>query len=154
MQQFYERDATSKLVPPPATPHPTNSILRLSIPEEHGANMSFDFTSYLSIIDPKQSYNVHLLTGGVVNTTARASRGACQDAAQSRFPDSFILKHALPYVAGIGPEAPFSTFRQVGSYGWFLNTLADSVWRLSRHERCHSSSLPPTVYHIFAKSQG
>jgi hypothetical protein len=77
--------------------------------------MLFDFVSYLAKIDPTQTYSVQLVSGGVVNVTARACRAA-GDASLSRFPgrSSFILKHALPYVAGVGPQAPFSTFRQVG----------------------------------------
>ncbi|KAF7509202.1 hypothetical protein GJ744_008262 [Endocarpon pusillum] len=65
-------------------------------------------------IDPMQSYVVQRLTGGLVNITARATRLSKSDIPVSRFAShsSFILKHAPPYVAGIGPEAPFSTFRQ------------------------------------------
>jgi hypothetical protein len=79
--------------------------------------MSFDFVSYLARLDPAPSYTIQRLTGGVVNITARATKATDCDSSLGRFPgySSFILKHAPPYVAGIGPEAPFSTFRQVGS---------------------------------------
>jgi hypothetical protein len=81
----------------------------------HDAIMPFDFISYLARIDPTQSYNVQQLTGGLVNLTVRASRASDCDASSSRFSaySSFILKYAPPYVASIGPDAPFSTFRQV-----------------------------------------
>jgi hypothetical protein len=77
--------------------------------------MAFDFAHYLSILDPTVSYSIQPLTGGVVNITARAIRYEQPDSSMSRFAghSSFILKYAPPYVAGVGPEAPFSTFRQV-----------------------------------------
>lgn len=104
-------------------------VILLTQSSNHGilkksqASMSFDFVSYLSTVDPTQSYDVRLLTGGVVNLTARASRMTHCDASKSRFPSypSFIVKHAPPFVAGVGPRAPFSTFRQVRSKWWFLN---------------------------------
>lgn len=119
--------------------------------------MAFDFTSYLAKLDPTQSYNIQTLTGGVVNITARASRVLECEASLSRFPghSSFILKHAPPYIAGIGPEAPFSTFRQVGlnSTTWLpTQTFANPIPRLSRHVRYHSSCLHRIVCTIFVKS--
>jgi hypothetical protein len=77
--------------------------------------MAFDFSAYLTRIDPSQSYNVNKLQGGVVNFTVRASKEGPQDTSEGRFPEaeSLILKQAPPYVAGVGESAPFSQFRQV-----------------------------------------
>ena len=78
---------------------------------------SFNASSYLAKIDPSQSYKTEQLTGGLVNITIRATKTSqAQDINQGRFlgHPTIILKHALPYIAAIGPEAPFTRTRQVG----------------------------------------
>jgi hypothetical protein len=78
--------------------------------------MSFDALSYLSQIDPSHTYQTKQLAGGLVNITIRATKtspAVTHD--QGRFPGhaTIILKHALPFIAAIGPEAPFAPGRQV-----------------------------------------
>lgn len=77
--------------------------------------MLFDFSSYLSRIDPSQSYNIEPLTGGVVNVTVRAAKLLSAKADGGRFPEhqTMIMKYAPPFTAGLGESAPFSQFRQV-----------------------------------------
>ena len=75
--------------------------------------MLFDFEYFLSWIDPSQKYEFQSLTGGVVNLTVRATK--VLTTGNSFFPkhDTLILKYAPPFVAALGPSAPFSQDRQV-----------------------------------------
>ena len=75
--------------------------------------MSFDAASFLASHDPNVSYKHQRLTGGIVNTTVRASK-CSPDTSSGRYPQhgSIILKHAAPYIAAIGPSAPFDVQRQ------------------------------------------
>jgi len=77
--------------------------------------MTFDFSAYLSKIDPTQTYAIKQLTGGVVNLTVRATKKTSTASSQGLFPlnASLILKQAPPYVASVGEGAPMSQFRQV-----------------------------------------
>ncbi|PVF98173.1 hypothetical protein CPB86DRAFT_705481 [Serendipita vermifera] len=89
-----------------------------------------DFNLTLQQIDPGTDWDIHQLTGGLVNFTIRAtSRSAEPKHAQDRdlrersvtvktkvfdlSPyESLIVKYAAPYIASIGDSAPFSQFRQ------------------------------------------
>jgi hypothetical protein len=75
--------------------------------------MSYDFKAFLSSIDPSQTYECQLLTGGLVNITVRATKTS--PPAQGTFPDyeTMVLKYAPPYVAALGEATPFSQDRQV-----------------------------------------
>jgi hypothetical protein len=77
--------------------------------------MTFNFSTYLSKIDPTQTYAIEQLTGGVVNLTVRATKKTSTASSQGLLPlnASLILKQAPPYVAGVGESAPMSQFRQV-----------------------------------------
>ena len=79
--------------------------------------MLFDFHSYLKTIDPINLYDIQPLTGGIINVTVRATKVTDHDHDdRSKFPGrkSIVLKHATPYIAAVGPNAPFDVFRQVG----------------------------------------
>lgn len=54
---------------------------------------------------PEGTYTVIRLSGGLINETVRAF---CHH-------ESFILKYAPPYIAAVGPSAPFGQERQVCS---------------------------------------
>lgn len=86
-----------------------------SVADTLKTEMLFDFSSYLSKIDPSQSYTIQKLTGGVVNLTVRAIKKPSRTSDEGRFPGhrTLILKYAPPFVAEVGEKAPFSTFRQV-----------------------------------------
>lgn len=76
----------------------------------------FDFTFFLSSVDPSQQYTIQSLTGGIINVTVRATKlPASNGANRGRFPDqdTLILKYAPPLIAGVGEAAPFSIYRQV-----------------------------------------
>jgi len=77
------------------------------------AKVSFDFRGFLARLEPSAEYQTRSLSGGLVNLTDRATRVSPRGG--SRFPghDSLILKHAPPFVAALGPPAPFSQRRQV-----------------------------------------
>lgn len=91
--------------------------------------MNFNFSSYLSGLDPSSTYHVDRLTGGVVNVTVRATKSSLPlssetrsspsnvdlNGGQGRFPGhkTLILKHAPPFIAGVGESAPISQTRQV-----------------------------------------
>jgi 5-methylthioribose kinase len=70
----------------------------------HQAN----YSKYLASLFPDTTWALERLSGGLVNTTLRATRtsGACEHV-------SLILKHARPYVEVAGPEWGFSIKRQV-----------------------------------------
>ncbi|KAM5347208.1 hypothetical protein ACJ41O_010213 [Fusarium nematophilum] len=71
--------------------------------------MEADYNKYLSSIYPNTSWSVVRLSGGLVNTTVRATQTSPSNAGA---PQSVILKHAKPYVEVAGPEWAFSTKRQ------------------------------------------
>ncbi|KAJ2979049.1 hypothetical protein NUW58_g7304 [Xylaria curta] len=73
---------------------------------------SFDFKSYLQSIDTASSYEVAKLSGGLVNLTVRASKTTASDLGTFPGTCSLVLKYAPPFVAMVGPEAPFSQARQ------------------------------------------
>ncbi len=77
--------------------------------------MSFDFKTYLSKLDPSQSYTIKPLTGGLVNLTVRAIKKPCIPVSGGKFPSkhSIIIKYAPPFIAALGEEYQFSQFRQV-----------------------------------------
>lgn len=67
-----------------------------------------NYQAYLQTVYPGTSWTVTRLTGGIVNATLRATKTS-GDAG----PESLVIKHAKPYVEIAGPEASFSTKRQV-----------------------------------------
>ncbi|KAI9884337.1 MAG: hypothetical protein M1823_003876 [Watsoniomyces obsoletus] len=92
--------------------------------DEGNNNPLFDFSAYLSTIDPSQEYTIQYLTGGIVNVTVRATKlPSSGNADRGRFPahDTLILKYAPPYIAGVGETAPFSTFRQSTTLSDYLS---------------------------------
>lgn len=83
--------------------------------------MSFDFSKFLSKLDPAQTYITHELTGGVVNFTVRAVKPQTRnldDVHKGCFPEqeTLILKHAPPYIAAVGKVAPMSQYRQASNF--------------------------------------
>src|ERR1700761_5864398 len=94
--------------------------------------MNFDFAAYLAKLDPRYAYRIDRLTGGVVNVTVRATKVAFAPASSNygetlgmsgghveqghgKFPGqkTLILKHAPPFIAGVGEDAPMPQDRQV-----------------------------------------
>lgn len=72
----------------------------------------FDFSSYLAAkLHPSMLQNIETLSGGLVNLTFRANGrfALCNYEDQ----ESIIVKYAPPFIASLGPEAKFSTERQV-----------------------------------------
>lgn len=68
---------------------------------------SFDFQSHLAALDPASIFtDVRTLSGSLVNLTVRARKDSASQ--PGRFPSSIVLKYAPPFVAVVGPEAPFS----------------------------------------------
>lgn len=79
------------------------------------ATSIFDPIAYLQHLDPGIAYTCKTLTGGIVNTTIRATKQNTAVATpQGKFAGhaSFILKHAPPYIAGVGEAAPMTQYRQ------------------------------------------
>lgn len=85
----------------------------------------FDFYEVLRNLDNRFNWGITPLTGGLVNTTIRATQFPRE---RDRWTDintairldlsphsTLIIKHAPPYIAALGPEAPFSQFRQVST---------------------------------------
>lgn len=67
-----------------------------------------DYPGYLTSVYPGTLWTVSRLTGGIVNSTLRAVKTS-----GNAGPDSLVIKHAHPYVEIAGPDAVFSTKRQV-----------------------------------------
>ena len=78
------------------------------------SSAKFSFEHYLETLCPGE-IQISLLTGGLVNVTARARRtsNSSNVATCVSGESSFILKYAPPFIASIGEAAPFSQFRQV-----------------------------------------
>ncbi|OAA55107.1 hypothetical protein ISF_08028 [Cordyceps fumosorosea ARSEF 2679] len=66
-----------------------------------------NYTEYLQSVYPGTTWETTRLTGGVVNSTHRATR-----LSGSAGPASLVLKHARSYVESVGPGLHFSTQRQ------------------------------------------
>ncbi|KAH7147074.1 kinase-like domain-containing protein [Dactylonectria estremocensis] len=66
-----------------------------------------NYSKYLASVFPGTAWTVERLSGGLVNTTLRATRtsGECEHV-------SLIVKHARPYIEVAGPEWGFSLKRQ------------------------------------------
>ena len=60
-------------------------------------------------------WEVTKLSGGYINITVRASPRRGDETLASN-PRSVVIKYAPPYVAVVGEDAPFGTFRQVSTY--------------------------------------
>ena len=71
-----------------------------------------DYQAYLASVYRNTTWTLSALSGGMVNTTMRATRTS-QNAGPDDAPLSLILKHARPYVQSAGPEFAFSIQRQV-----------------------------------------
>lgn len=103
---------------------PSSALYTENLQEVPDGNLyEFDFNQYLSTLYPSHAFDIQPLTGGLVNHTVRAERTSKAD--RSDCPASLILKHAPPFVAAIGPDAPFSQHRQVSfsiSFGSSLQT--------------------------------
>jgi hypothetical protein len=80
------------------------------------AMAAFDFKDFLKSVYPDENFAIEDLVGGLVNRTVRArrlSRSNISSDSVTDVPDSLILKHAPPYIAAVGEDAPFSQERQV-----------------------------------------
>lgn len=69
-----------------------------------------DYQAYLQTVFPGTTWTTARLTGGIVNSTLRATQTSKD---KSSAPQSLIVKHAHPYIESAGPEFTFSTERQV-----------------------------------------
>lgn len=67
-----------------------------------------DYPAYLASLYPNTTWEINRLTGGLVNSTVRATKTS----GTAEY-DSLILKHARPYIEIAGPDWQFSTERQV-----------------------------------------
>ena len=67
-----------------------------------------NYQAYLESLFPNTTWEVERLTGGLVNSTSRATKTS----GTAKY-ESLIIKHARPYIEVAGPEWAFSTERQV-----------------------------------------
>ncbi|KAH8833339.1 kinase-like domain-containing protein [Flagelloscypha sp. PMI_526] len=79
------------------------------------AYTSNDFVAFLQSIEPTETFLIDQLAGGLVNVTVRATRQTASPPSSSPFASypTFILKQAPPFVAAVGPSAPFTAYRQI-----------------------------------------
>lgn len=68
-----------------------------------------NYQAYLQSIYPGTTWQIERLTGGLVNSTLRATKISGDVDGH----ESLILKHARPYVQVAGPDWQFSIERQV-----------------------------------------
>lgn len=94
-----------------------------------------NYSAYLASVYPNTTWETKRLTGGVVNSTHRATR-LTGDAG----PASLVLKHAHPYVESAGPEMAFSTKRQVISSSTTSAANAANTERLSKPQSSGSGT--------------
>jgi 5-methylthioribose kinase len=75
----------------------------------------FNFDSWAKHKDPGHRWRFEPLSGGLVNVVVRATHVESTSEHLSVFHpyETVILKYAPPFIASIGPAAPFSEFRQV-----------------------------------------
>ncbi|KAI9797137.1 MAG: hypothetical protein M1833_005652 [Piccolia ochrophora] len=80
----------------------------------NGFEITYDFSGYLSRIDPLQSYTIEPLKGGLTNFTVRAIKTTSRSTDEGRFPNhkTLVLKNAPPHAAQ-SEELPLSQHRQV-----------------------------------------
>ncbi len=81
--------------------------------------LAYDFRSFFEKHNPGVDYSFSRCSGGLVNLTVRAKRvdalsraAVSDDSEEGSSPRSFIVKYAPPYIAALGPSAPFSQHRQ------------------------------------------
>ncbi|KAL0938035.1 uncharacterized protein CTRU02_207766 [Colletotrichum truncatum] len=105
--------------------------------------MTFDFEDYLKKLYSGSSFEITVLSGGLVNNTVRASKTS-GDAEH----ESLILKYAPPYVASEGPEMPFSQKRQVieALMLSLLNDASISVGNLASRSSA-TVTVPKLIHH-------
>ncbi|KAG8736503.1 hypothetical protein FRC11_002606, partial [Ceratobasidium sp. 423] len=77
--------------------------------------LTHDFTPALAAFDSYHEYSASLLSGGLVNFTARVNISDAKGEHECPFRDlrSVVAKYAPAFVASIGESAPFSQYRQV-----------------------------------------
>jgi hypothetical protein len=102
----------------------------------------FDFAKTLHDLDTRFHWDINPLTGGLVNSTVRATKKHAKSETPSDNGDqatagsivdlspypTLVAKHAPPYVATIGPDAPFSQFRQVRTTHYAVNLGSSSYY--------------------------
>ncbi|KAL0579300.1 hypothetical protein V5O48_002698 [Marasmius crinis-equi] len=71
------------------------------------------FIGFLHDIDPLSTYTIVQLSGGLVNFTVRAIKNTDANTGFFVGHKTLVIKHAAPFVAFIGEDAPLSPFRQV-----------------------------------------
>ena len=97
------------------------------MPSEGDFDATAYFSNYLSTLYHGDAFDIQVLSGGLVNHTVRATRKetpsrTATDSDSSNLPSTVIVKYAPPFVARIGPEAPFSQDRQVRTVHDWLTT--------------------------------
>ncbi|TQV90820.1 hypothetical protein V2A60_002502 [Cordyceps javanica] len=108
-----------------------------------------NYCRYLQSVYPGTTWETERLTGGVVNSTHRATK-----LSGTAGPATLVLKHAHPYVESAGPGLQFSTQRQTveadilrlwGEGGLLFDSRQTApAWntpRLLRHEQGTESAL-------------
>lgn len=70
--------------------------------------MDANYETYLQSMYPGSTWTTRKLTGGIVNSTLRATKTSGPDTV----PSSLVIKHARPYIESAGPDVFFSTKRQ------------------------------------------
>ncbi|KAM6513594.1 hypothetical protein FALCPG4_015981 [Fusarium falciforme] len=104
--------------------------------------MEADYNKYLSSLYPNTTWSTTRLSGGLVNTTVRATQ---MSSSSTDAPKSVIVKHARPYIEAAGPEWAFTTKRQVIE-AIFLN-LFSRDGALFSLRKTPFWNLPQCLYH-------
>lgn len=80
-----------------------------------GIHQDYPYTPTQNLASGGSGWEVTKLNGGSINVTVRVSprRG---DDKHWRNPRSAVIKYAPPFVAAMGEDAPFGTFRQVSTH--------------------------------------
>jgi len=80
-----------------------------------GIPQDYPYTPTQNSTSGVSGWEVTKLSGGSINVTVRVSPRHGDDKLW-RNPRSAVIKYAPPFVAAIGEDAPFGTFRQVSTH--------------------------------------
>ena len=134
----------ASLIDPPPKPHDDDDSKTRTVTQVDGASsgqLLFDFSKFLEggalnnvfgfppdsadtsrpdSVFRRRKLEVTELSGGLINFTVRVTPRHRDDELEGN-PRSVVAKYAPPFVAAIGEDAPFGTFRQVSTHRILIN---------------------------------
>ena len=97
------------------------------------------FRQFLQDVCPDARFDITVLSGGLINETVRATALQEDDIDHHEQPQTLILKYAPPYIAALGPTAPFGQQRQVCFRPAFVHPINPRLGNVKRFIRCRKA---------------